>query len=357
MKRHLTESEKLTLLEEFKKHLDEVTNGKVSYTKEIKPTGKVKIYYTPEAFSKTVRLIMSHTMEIAWHCLVRKKDKDYEVYDVLSYPQTVGPAHVHVKMGRTFGDGKPKDPTKYYTDWYNEVVLSMPEEEERNLCGQCHSHVNMSTSPSSVDMTQQKEELELKGRTGYYLFQIWNKKLEVNTFLYDLDAGVLYEKDDVEIIVEEDDFTTMSHEMLVEPEPEKLPKNKQEEEMKTTAKQEKNDKYEKYGSYGDYDGYDDYYDSYERYYTWKYKNLNKYIVPVQSDKNYVEYVVEAHSAVEADRLFNDWAIENYEIIEADLLIDEASGLFDFEIKPASIASDDEHVDILYSELTGAKYVQ
>lgn len=350
MKRHLTEMEKQTLLDEFKKHLDEVTDGKVNYSKVIKNTDKVKIFYTPEAFSKTVRLIMSHSMEIAWHCLVRKTDKGYEVYDVLSYPQTVGPAHVHVKMGRTFGDGKPKDPTKYYTDWYNEVVLSMPEEEEQNLCGQCHSHVNMSTSPSSVDLSQQKEELELKGRSGYYLFQIWNKKLEVNTFLYDLDAGILYEKDDVEIIVEEDDFTDMSHKMLVEPEPAKLPEKKEEKKAEVTDWSKYYGKSAEYRNY--YYGYDDY-DDYDGGYKSSSLGLINYMIPVVRDDKVVEYVVEAHNAAEAEKLFNEWVIDNYEDVETDLQVpEEFCGMFDFEVKPASVAKYNEPVNITYDELIG-----
>jgi len=354
MKRHLTETEKLTLLDKFKQYLDGVTDGKVNFTEEIKSTEKLKIYYTPEAFSKTVRLIMSHSTEIAWHCLVRKKDKNYEVYDVLSYPQTVGPAHVHVKMGRTYGDGKPKDPTKYYTDWYNEVVLSMPEEEERNLCGQCHSHVNMGTTPSSVDLTQQKEELELKGRQGYYLFQIWNKKLEVNSFLYDLDAGILYEQKDIDVVVEEDDFTSMSHKMLTEPEPEvkKIPEKKTEYPKGNVTK---------FKSYDDdyYDDWCDYYPYNRYYYSQKEsKNYNKYIVCVAEKENVAnnfEYVVEAHNSSEAAQLFSSWALFNEEYINADLDLKETDGEVQFIVATPTLAADSEVVDISYEEMADCYY--
>ena len=36
MKRHLNSQEKKSLLEDFVKHLDEVTDGKVNFTKEFK---------------------------------------------------------------------------------------------------------------------------------------------------------------------------------------------------------------------------------------------------------------------------------------------------------------------------------
>ena len=358
MKRHLTETEKLTLLDKFKQYLDSVTDCKVNFTEEIKSTEKLKIYYTPEAFSKTVRLIMSHTTEIAWHCLVRKKDKNYEVYDVLTYPQTVGPAHVHVKMGRTFGDGKPKDPTKYYTDWYNEVVLSMPEEEEMNLCGQCHSHVNMGTTPSSVDLTQQKEELELKGRKGYYLFQIWNKKLEVNSFLYDLDTGILYEQKDIEVVVEEDDFTAMSHKMLTEPEPEV----KKEAEKKPETPKGQVTKFKPY--YDDYYDYDDWYDYYP-YYHYHYgqketQDIKNYVICVAEKANVsnnVEYVVEAHNSAEAAQMFNSWAMFNEEFINLDLDLKNTDGEIQFVTTAPSLVSNAEVVDITYEELSDCYYAE
>lgn len=346
MKRHLTQLEKQTLLNEFEKHLNEVTDGKVSFTKTITLPEKIKIYYTPDAFSKTVRLIMSHTMEVAWHCLVRKKDTNYEVYDVLSYPQTVGPAHVHVKMGRTFGDGNHKDPTKYYTDWYNEVVLNMPEEEEANLCGQCHSHVNMGTTPSSVDMAQQKEELELKGGTGYYLFQIWNKKLEVNSFLYDLDAGVIYEKEDIEVVVEDDDFTEMSHKMLFQQEPEKpkLSEKKKEAPKKVVdyTKETDYDRYSRFDRYGD-----SYYD-----YSYVWRNLHNYSVGAEADNVSVNLVIEAHSVAEAEYLFQEWADENLDYLSTILEEAGAKNTEEISFSKAVWVPDSEIVDVPYDELIG-----
>ena len=359
MKRHLTQQEKQALLDEFKDYLNDVTTGKVSFTKEIKLPEKIKVYYTPEAFSKTVRLIMSHSMEVAWHCLVRKKDQNYEVYDVLSYPQTVGPAHVHVKMGRTFGDGNPKDPTKYYTDWYNDVVLSMPEEEEANLCGQCHSHVNMGTSPSTTDMAQQKEELELKGGKGYYLFQIWNKRLEVNSFLYDLDAGVIYEKDDIEVVVEEDSFTEMSHKMLYEPEPVKPVESK---EKKYDGEEGENYKYwrdkDHHYSYSDWSkrlkDYNQsyYYDDYDEYY-----NLNNYSICVVSEDDVaVEFIIEAYNSDEAEKLFSMWAIDNVDYIKEVLEDAGAKQYATYRMGSAKRVGDKEIVDITYDELIGADYI-
>lgn len=352
MKRYLTEPEKQMLLDKFKKYLDESTSGEISFKETLKNPDKIKIFYTPEAFSKSVQLIMSHTTEIAWHCLVRRKEKNFEIYDVLCYPQTVGPAHVHVKMGRTFGDGKPKDPTKYYTDWYNDVVLEMPEEEEANLCGQCHSHVNMSTSPSSVDLAQQKEELQLK-QDGYYLFQIWNKKLEINSFLYDLDAGILYESKDIDIIVEENDFTSLSHKMLTEPEPEPkkeiVPVKKEtgEKAAKQSARKDWNELYKKQRMHNYYDYYDDYMD-----YTIP---LNEYVIGVAASEDpniNTEYVVEAHNSAEASELFENWAIIHEDWILDELGVISKKKVEEIKILDPILSLSSEYVDLTYDELVG-----
>ena len=38
-----------------------------------------------------------------------------------------------------------------------------------------HSHVNMGTSPSSVDLNHQEEILRMLGDNDFYIFMIWNK--------------------------------------------------------------------------------------------------------------------------------------------------------------------------------------
>ena len=342
MKRHLTDEEKATIIDEFTKKLDDLTDCKVSFSKTVTMPKKVNIYYTPDAYSKTIRLIMAHSGEIAWHCLVRKVEDGYEVYDVLSYPQTVGAASVHVKMGRKFGDGKPKDPKKYYTDWYNEVVLSMPEEDEKNLCGQCHSHVNMGTTPSSVDLNQQKEELELKGGTGYYLFQIWNKSLDVNTFLYDLDNGVLYEKDDVNIVIEEDDLIKSSKEMLVEPEPVTVVKS-------SFAGKKAEENWDKNMDWEDWamDGWNYPYSSYQR-------APFQFYIAVEHDGELVDFIIEASSAIQAKRAFMNWAFDNVDVLSMSFNCDDAV-FANYRIHEPVYSSGIEAADIPYEELIEYDY--
>lgn len=270
---YLTEQEKQTLLEEFKKSLEEETSeNKICVSvmkKETKSQDKITVAYTPEAYAKTVQLIMNYATEVAWHCLVRKEnDSYYLVYDVLVYPQKVTCATVETDMNK-------------YADW----KINLTDDQDANLFGQCHSHVNMETTPSQTDRDQQKEELQLKGRNGFYLFQIWNKKLDVNTFLYDLENNIMYDKNDIDVIVEFSDvdsdiFVSESKKMLLskvdtkinaKPETtvlEKSAKKKTSKKKKDEEDLEKLDEFLRGGYQDPFDGYNylnGYYPDYDRY--------------------------------------------------------------------------------------------
>lgn len=183
----MTTEMKQSLMTEFQDQLDDFNFGELNFSKkfETKNSDKIHILYTPEAFAKTVKLIHGFTTEVAWHCLIHKVDeKIYEVYDVFVYPQIVGAATVR-------GDVERDD--SEYLKW----KISLTDEEDANLFGQCHSHVDMGVFASGTDLKQQHDEIALKGRTGFYLFQIWNKKLQIASFFYDLDNNKLYEGDEV----------------------------------------------------------------------------------------------------------------------------------------------------------------
>jgi hypothetical protein len=188
--------------------MSNVVEIKDYYNKELKdwqkkygftsPAEKVKIYYSSAAFAKTVQLVKAHPMEIAWNMMVKPYKDGYKVYDIFVYPQSVNPAHVSVDVAKAWGFWK----------------AGLDDEVEANLYGQGHSHVNMSTFKSVVDENQQHDEILSKGR-GFYLFQIWNKHNEINSFFYDIDNKIYYEKDDIEMIVENvDDFVMNSFRMI-----------------------------------------------------------------------------------------------------------------------------------------------
>ena len=153
------------------------THSFASQTKE-----KAYIYYTQEAFLKTFALIQGYDSEVAWNCLARRLEEpnSYEIYDVIVYKQHVTGSTVTV------------DPAEM-----NEFFMSLTDEEADNLHAQCHSHVNMKTDASSTDLTHQHDILEAMGTNGFYIFQIWNKKFDCTSFIYDLDNNVYWENNDI----------------------------------------------------------------------------------------------------------------------------------------------------------------
>ena len=162
---------------------------------------KIKIYYAPEALWKIIKLVLAHDKEIGWNMVVKPYEDGYKIYDVFVYPQAVTGGTVEVDEGR-------------YSLWKDALADKYPD-AEANLFGQGHSHVNFGVLASARDEEQQKDEIEQKG-SGFYLFQIWNKRFEIATYFYDLDNHILYEKEDIDLRAEEDQFIQNSRKMLSE---------------------------------------------------------------------------------------------------------------------------------------------
>ena len=182
-----TDKEKEKLVEEFKKSIDNyednMNNEELSFSKKFdeKPKEKIKVFFTPEAYMKCQMLVKEFTGEVGWNGLmIKQEDGSYLVYDMLVYPQIVNGA-------RTL------DPTET-NDWYEK---HLDELEFMNF--QAHSHNTMGTTPSGTDMTNQKNIVKNLGGHGFRLFQIWNKAGDINSFLYDLDANILYDRNDIDI--------------------------------------------------------------------------------------------------------------------------------------------------------------
>lgn len=155
--------------------------GNYGYTA---PDKKLRIYYAPEAFAKTVALVRAHPVEVGWNMVIKPYKNGYKVYDILVYPQKVSAAYISVDLPN-------------WGLWKAEL----DEEQDKNLFGHGHSHVEMQAFASFVDVNQQHDEILAK-QTGFYFFQIWNKKNDIVSFFYDLDNKIFYNKDDIEMIVE-----------------------------------------------------------------------------------------------------------------------------------------------------------
>lgn len=183
----LTDELKQDAITEFAKAISamKMSDGKVNYSKNFtyKKDEKAKILFTPTAYAKMISLLMAFESEVAWHGVGnRMNDNTFLISDILVYPQTVSGATVEMD-------------TEKYAKW----LMENDEDDRFNqIIMQGHSHVKMSTLPSSVDKTHQEEILAQLSDDMYYIFMIWNKRLEHTTKIYDMQNNTMYDDGEVE---------------------------------------------------------------------------------------------------------------------------------------------------------------
>lgn len=187
------------ILERLKKDLDrfEKTRNETKFTFSYefgKPaTNKVKIIYTPTAYLRMKSLVEKYDGEVAWYGLVdRLDDTSFRVYDVIVNPQYVSAAKVDTDDAETA-----------------EFYFNLTEDQNNHMHFQAHSHVKMSTFASGTDSDNQTDIVNTLGYTGFYIFQIWNKMGDINSFVYDLDNNMYYDRKDVDLLIEDPDHGTI----------------------------------------------------------------------------------------------------------------------------------------------------
>lgn len=162
-------------------------DGKVSYTKtytyEDGEESKAVILFEPVAYAKMLMLLHTFDSEVGWHGTVeRVDDRTFVIKDILVYPQEV--------TGTTVNPDQEK-----YQTW----MMELDDDTFNALHMQGHSHVNMATTPSSVDTTFYESILNQLGDDDFYIFMIFNKRLERTIKIYDMKSNTLYENGDVSI--------------------------------------------------------------------------------------------------------------------------------------------------------------
>lgn len=165
-----------------------MSDGRINFTKTF---GTVKrectLYFTEVAYLKMTALVREFDSEIAWHGIAKRcegEEDAYVVSDILVYPQEVAGATVTT------------DQQKYQTWLYNH-----DDEVFNNIRMQGHSHVNMGTSPSSVDLSLYERILDQLDDTMFYIFLIWNKKGDKTIKIYDMAKNILFETADITVKV------------------------------------------------------------------------------------------------------------------------------------------------------------
>lgn len=187
----------MACFEKFKKELESfkfnMNDSKFSMSMDLSEPAKEKvtILYTQDAYLKMEALVDFYDTEVGWYGLVEQiNDKLYRVYDVKVCKQYVNGGKV---------DTEDEDTLEFFD--------SLSDEEIEHMHFQAHSHVKMSTSASGIDLQNQTDVVRNMGSKGFYIFQIWNKLGDINTYLYDLDNNVFYDNKDVLVEVESSEGT------------------------------------------------------------------------------------------------------------------------------------------------------
>ena len=187
------------IIEETRKSFEEallkakLSDGKISFTKSFGTVQrKATVYFTEIAWQKMQTLIREFDKEVAWHGLAYRGEDptkdEYTITDILVYPQEV--------TGATVTSDQEK-----YQSW----LMEHDDEVFNNIRMQGHSHVNMSVTPSSVDLALYEKILEQLDDTMFYIFLIYNKSGSKTYMIYDMAKNVLFETADVTVEIIGDD--------------------------------------------------------------------------------------------------------------------------------------------------------
>lgn len=196
----LTEEYVSAMVEEFRRNVAEakMIDGKITFTKSFDYTGaddtKAHVVFRPAAYIKMLSLLKHFDSEVAWHGTVEREGEDkFIITDIVVYPQEVTGATVNTDQ-------------EEYQKW----TMTLDDDYFNAMRMQGHSHVNMGTTPSSVDTNHQQQILaQLKGN-DYYIFMIFNKRLEHTIKIYDYANNVMYEDKDVVVSVADEGFDNAS---------------------------------------------------------------------------------------------------------------------------------------------------
>lgn len=167
-------------------------NGEFSYKTayEYKNVEKANIVFDPVAYIKMCAIVDQVSSEVAWNGTVtRVDDNTFYITDIMVYPQTVTNVTVTVDEME-------------YAEWQDETFKT--DEEFMSCRFQGHSHVNMSPTPSGVDLDTRENILKNIGSNDFYIFMIINKAKEFTACIYDMKNNIYYSNDDIDIYI--DDF-------------------------------------------------------------------------------------------------------------------------------------------------------
>lgn len=179
-----------SVLQEFYAQASAIGNletDRFTFNKNFSTTVKdaVEVNFTLEAYHEMCLLIDHFNTEVAWHGLVNRIDKThFQITKIMIYPQKVTGSTVNTDQ-------------EEYTKW----LYAHDDEEFNTIRFQGHSHVNMATNPSGVDVQNQWDMINQLGPNDYYIFMIWNKSRSYNVRVVDMAENVIYSGADVKVTI------------------------------------------------------------------------------------------------------------------------------------------------------------
>lgn len=168
-------------------------NGKINFQANLGTVDrKATVFFTDLAWRKMQALVADFNSEIGWHGVAYRDEDEakdnYYITDILVYPQEVTGATVTTDQ-------------EEYQMW----LMNHDDDVFNNIRMQGHSHVNMSTSPSSVDWNLYKNILDQLEDDMFYIFMIWNKSNARTIMIYDMKKNILFETADVTVKCHDED--------------------------------------------------------------------------------------------------------------------------------------------------------
>lgn len=166
-----------------------IFDGKVSYSKTFAyNTAKVKkarLKFTRLAYAQMLGLVNDYSSEVGWHgSCHRLSSNEFLIDNIEVYPQIVSGTTVTTE-------------DEEYNEWLNNCT----DETFNSRRFHGHSHVYMTPSPSGVDTAWYDDILHGLAMDDFYVFMIINKNLKHSVMIYDLKENMLYDTDDIEIAI------------------------------------------------------------------------------------------------------------------------------------------------------------
>lgn len=210
-------------IENAKFSTDKITYNISLSREKLSGDDRVQVHFSEAAYYKMKELIDQSSKEIGWDGIVHRDTENKRIFyidDIIVYPQTVTTSTVNT------------DDEKYSV-W----LMGLDDDTFNHRRFNGHSHVNMGTAPSGVDMTYREQSM--KNINDFFIFGIFNKRGESNMAVYDVENNALYENDDVILYLPMPDYTDWAKSAI---------KDNVAEHTYAPA-------YGTYGNYGNYGGY------------------------------------------------------------------------------------------------------